>query len=588
MASFKLISIIQLLKTHYVEFYKFTRQDRNITRFGILTIIIVVVSNTAMIWLMGNAINDIQTGEYTVLYQTLFYFVVIVLINQLMQMASAWILSEICLRFIGRCRNAILTKSLKLSFPIISKMSKGDILARLSNDIDLISQVLVTARLMLVSHVLTLGIYLLMLFWINTGLALIALATVPLYLLHQRYFSPRKQQATQEFLFRNAQLLSYEEQCLSNLRGISSNVAESTVSNKHQFLFNVAKKYAMRERVLTSGFGISFMLINYLVGLIIILFGVMSIHQGVLTVGALLSFILYLGYLTIPIRGITEIYLQCAGNTAAATRVSEILNTEQQTKESAQPIKLDIKNADIEFSHVSFSYLEEQIILADVNLELEANKTYALVGPSGSGKSSLINLLMRFYDPDKGYIKIDGIDIRDVSLSSLRSSIAVVWQDNFHINETVKENLLLANNTATSQQIISACKAANAWEFIEQLPQGIDTRLGSNGVSLSGGQYQRLAITQAFLKNAKIIVLDEASSALDSQSEQIILNSLERLYANRTMLIIAHRYSSIQNADHIIYFNPDGRVIVGQHQELYEQVDDYRDAVNWQTTTEIP
>jgi subfamily B ATP-binding cassette protein MsbA len=540
-----------------------------------------------MIWLMGDAINQIQFGTKNNLYEILLIFFIVVIINQSSQLGGGWIINELCLRFIGRCRSALFESCLKKSYPLISKISKGDIIARLSNDIDLISQVVVTSRLMIASHMLTLSIYIVMLFWININLALLAMAAIPLYLMHQRYFSPRKQKATAQFLGKNAQLLGFEEQCLGNLKNISSNTAESAISSKHLTLFNLAKLFSMKERLLLNGFSVSFMLLNYLVGLIIILVGVSSIHKGILSVGHLLSFILYLGYLTIPVRGIADIFLLCTGNTAAAVRVSEILSMDIKHKNNSNIKTLHVSKGAIDFVGVDFSYENGTTIFNNINYHLEGNKTYALVGPSGSGKSSLVNLLMRFYDPDKGCIEIDGINIREVSKQSLRSSIAVVWQDNFYINDTIRENLLLANRYATTTQIVDACTAANALQFIKQFPDGFETILGSNGVSLSGGQFQRLAIAQAFLKNTPIIILDEASSALDSHSEQHIVNSLGNLNNERTLLIIAHRYSSIKNADKVLYFYDDGQIAIANHDELCEQHSDYREAVLWQTSLQI-
>jgi len=579
-----IFTVKNVFKKNYQQFLKYTKPDTKFNLLAKATILIVVTTNTLMIWLMGDALDKVQQQQYEALPNLLLLFAIIVIINQAMQFGGSWIINELCLRFIGRCRNAILSHSLKLTFPLMSKITKGDLLARLSNDVDIVSQVTVTGRLMLVSHVLTLIIYITMLFLINTPLALVAIATIPLYLIHQRYFSPRKQQATTQFLNRNAELLAFEEQTLSGLRGISSNTAETRVSKKHQTSFNEAKVFAMKERVILNGFSASYMLINYLVGLLIIVSGIAIIQQSLLNVGLLLSFILYLGYLTIPVRGITDIVLQYTGNIAAANRITDILSRQAETKDKKQTQEFVVKNGCIDFIDLSFKYNTDIVLFKNINIHLEGSQRYALVGPSGVGKSSLINLLMRFYDPQQGRIEIDGVNIRDISLESLRSNIAVVWQDNFLINDSIKENLLIAKPSATTEQIIQACIAANAWHFIENLPQGVNTILGSNDISLSGGQQQRIAIAQAFLKDAPIIVFDEASSALDSESEQQIMSSVENAFSNRTLLIIAHRYSSIQNADQIIYFCENGKVVIGKHSELYDQLDDYRKAVVWQTT----
>ena len=208
------------------------------------------------------------------------------------------------------------------------------------------------------------------------------------------------------------------------------------------------------------------------------------------------------------------------------------------------------------------------------------------MGPSGSGKSTFANLLLRFYDPQQGQVSVDGTDIKTVTLDSLRNNIAIVWQEPFFINDSIRENLRLAKADATEEQMVSACRSSFAWEYIEKLEQGLDTMVGTQGVSLSVGQFQRLAIAQAFLRDAHVLVLDEASSALDSQSEQMIVDALGKLRKDRTTLIIAHRYSSIRSANRVLYFNGDGTVSSGTHEELLKSHPGYQQAVEWQTGAE--
>lgn len=573
------------LRQHYSRFREYVRPDAYYFALDIASIIVAVVTNAAMIWLMGRPLSLIQSGNYAALPMVLGLFALVLLVNQAMQMGGGWLTQWLSLRFIGRVRNAIMSQLLNLSFPVAGRVARGDLLARLSNDVDRISALLVGARLMLVSHVLTLTIYVFMLFWIDFRLALIALAMVPLFVLHQRFFSERKRKATEGFLKTNGKLLAFEEQGLANLRGVSANTAEQQVTTMHKNVFAKACRWAVRERGLEVAFGISFTLLIYLMGLMIVLFGVGSVRSGAMPVGLLVSFILYLGYLTVPVRGLAEIAFQYAGNVPAAQRILEVMDAQPMVVDQVAGQKLRVERGQIDINDVTFAYPSGPNILQHATLTIPAGETIALVGPSGSGKSTLAALLLRFYDPQQGRILIDNQDLREVSIVSLRKSVAVVWQEPFVLNDTIQANLLMARPRATEEQLITACQRSHAWEFIEALPDDLHTQLGAGGVELSGGQKQRLAIAQAFLRDAPILILDEASSALDSQSEQAIVQALNALRANRTTLLIAHRYSSIRSADRVIYFEADGALTIGRHDELIETHVDYRDAVEWQTNT---
>jgi subfamily B ATP-binding cassette protein MsbA len=466
----------------------------------------------------------------------------------------------------------------------MSQFSRGDLLARLSNDVDRISSVIVYARLMFVSHVFTLSLYVAMLFWINVQLAMIALATLPVFILHQRIFSTRKRKAAEAFLRANGDLLAYEEQSLANLRGISGNTAEVQVTDRHRSVFDYAGRHLLRERNLEIGFGVTFAVLIYLVGLMVVLFGVEGVREGDITIGLLVSFVIYLGYLTTPVRGMAEIFFQFMGNVPATDRILNVMDASGVVSANQHAPDLKLREGKISFKQVSFAYPPGgKNILQNADVTIQGGETVALVGPSGSGKSTFATLLLRFYDPQLGNIWVDDQNLREVNLASVRSNMAVVWQEGFVVNDTVRANLLLASPEATETQLLEACQRSHAGGFIESLSDGLDTQLGTGGTELSGGQKQRLAIAQAFLRDTPILILDEASSALDSQSEQVIVQALDQLRANRTTLLIAHRFSSIRSADRVIYFEGDGTLTIGLHDDLLESHPAYREAVEWQT-----
>jgi ATP-binding cassette subfamily B protein len=570
------------VRLHYRRFAQYALSDKGYFGLDVATILVAVATNAAMIWLMGRPLSLIQASDYAALPEVLWLFAIVLLVNQSMQLLGGWLTNWLGLRFIGRVRNAVISRLLYLSFPVAGQVARGDLLARLSNDVDRVSAILVDARLMMISHLLTLFIYTFMLFWIDARLALIALATVPVFVLHQRFFSERKRRATEGFLQNNGKLLAFEEQGLANLRGVSANAAEELVSEKHRSVFSRACGWAMRERSLGVAFGVSFTVLIYLVGLVIVLFGVESVRDGVMPVGLLVSFILYLGYLTVPVRGLADIAFQYAGNVPAAIRLLELLDAQAMVIDQPNAKDLRVEQGKIALDKVSFAYPGGPNILHNAKLMINAGETIALVGPSGSGKSTLATLLLRFYDPQQGCILIDEQNLREVNLASLRENVAVVWQEPFVLNDSIQANLLMARPQATEEELITACRRSHAWEFIENLPAGLQTLLGAGGTELSGGQKQRLAIAQAFLRDAPILILDEASSALDSHSEQVIVQALDELRAQRTTLLIAHRYSSIRSADRVVYFEADGSLTAGSHEELLKHHPVYRDAVEWQ------
>ena len=269
-----------------------------------------------------------------------------------------------------------------------------------------------------------------------------------------------------------------------------------------------------------------------------------------------------------PVRRISEIYGDIQKSLAAADRVFETLDTEPDVKEKPDAIELPKVQGEICFNHVNFSYDEDHPALIDFNLDVKPGEVVALVGPSGAGKSTVTNLLPRFYDVTDGSITIDGTDIRDVTFSSLRQQIGLVPQETMLFNASIRENILYGRLDATDEEIELAAKAANAEEFILQLPQGYDTLVGDRGNSLSGGQRQRIAIARAILKDPRILILDEATSALDTESEKIVQVALERLMEGRTSIVIAHRLSTIRDADKIVVIDHGRIVEEGTHTGL--------------------
>ena len=300
----------------------------------------------------------------------------------------------------------------------------------------------------------------------------------------------------------------------------------------------------------------------------IIWFGGRSVIHGEITPGSLVAFLVYAVNISNPIKRLTRVIGSIQKALAAAQRVFYILDLEDGIKDKPDAIVLPPVQGAVEFQHVGFAYNENEPVLQDVSFKVEPGQVVALVGPSGAGKSTIANLLPRFYDVTSGNITIDGHNIEDVSVSSLRTQVGIVPQETTLFNGSVYDNILYGRLEATKEEVEMAAKAANAHDFILELPQGYDTSLGDRGVNISGGQRQRISIARAILKDPRILILDEATSALDTESERVVQEALDRLMVGRTSFVIAHRLSTIQNAHKIIVLDKGQISEIGTHQEL--------------------
>jgi subfamily B ATP-binding cassette protein MsbA len=307
-----------------------------------------------------------------------------------------------------------------------------------------------------------------------------------------------------------------------------------------------------------------------LISAVLIWYGGYQVMEGVTTPGELAAFFLYALIIAGPIGTFVRLYTQMQEALGAIRRVYEILDTPPLIKSPENAVVLSEMKGSIEFDHVNFEYNDGAKVVDDVSFQIQQGQTVALVGPSGAGKSTLIKLLLRFFDPKSGTIRVDGNDIRDLDLKALLQQIALVPQETLLFGGTVKDNILYGRLEATDEEVIEAAKSANAHNFIAKMENGYDTVVGEKGVKLSGGERQRVAIARALLKDPCVLVLDEATSSLDNESESLIQEAMERLMVNRTTFIIAHRLSTIHNSDLIIVLDHGKVVETGKHEELMQ------------------
>ena len=549
---------------------------------AVALVVAVVASNATLIFLAGRPIQALAAGEFEAMPGLVALLAAVVVVNQALHFAATLNANALGLRFVGRVRNRALERLLRAGFPALEGVERGDVLARLSHDVDEVQRLVVEMPLFLLSHALTFLTYAAMLLWLDWALALSALALVPLFALHQALFAGPKRRAAEDFLRANGRLLALEEGAVGNLRGINGLAAEAALAARHREVFERARRAAMRERWLDTGFTSSLVLLVYLGALLVFAWGVARLAEGRLDLGALTSFLLFLGYLSVPVRGLAQLPFQAQAGAGAAERVLALMEVRPVVPEASAAPPLRVTAGAIALRGVRFAYPGGPWVLDGVDLDVAPGETLALVGPSGAGKSTLAQLVARYRDPQDGVVSIDGQDLRAVALASVHEQVAVMWQDPLLLADTVRANLLLARADAGEAELREALEAAGAWDFVRALPQGLDTPVGNGGVGLSTGQVQRLGLARMFLKDPPILVLDEVSANLDSESERRFLAALTRLRRGRTTLLIAHRFATIRAADRVAYLD-GGHLTVGTHEELFAWHAGYREAVAWQT-----
>ena len=396
------------------------------------------------------------------------------------------------------------------------------------------------------------------------------------------FMNRRMRKAFRENRVQIAEVNSRIEDNLSGIRVVKS-FANEDIEKKKFKIGNDGFLRAKKESYFYMGFYHSGMTaFTMLINVVVIFIGGIFMAKGTVSAADFVTFLLYINVFTDPIRTLVDFAEQFQNGYSGFERFAEILAIEPDIKDSETAVPLENVRGDIKFDDVSFKYKDTaHRVLRHINLDVKAGSYVALVGSSGGGKTTLCSLIPRFYDVTKGSISIDGKDIREVTLSSLRQNIGIVQQDVYLFAGTVYENISYGKPDASREEIIEAAKLANAHDFIMELPNGYDTDIGQRGIKLSGGQKQRLSIARVFLKNPPILIFDEATSALDNESENIVKESLERLAHNRTTFVIAHRLSTIRNAERILVLTEKGIEESGTHDELMAKQGIYSQLYKW-------
>ncbi len=460
----------------------------------------------------------------------------------------------------------------KLSLRFYEDKQTGQLMSRIVNDTDLFERMISHAFPDVIVNVITFAAITTVLASLNWRLTLYSMAPIPLVVLALIGFSKVVRPAFRKRQQDVGELNAVLNDSISGIREIKAFNRESEQLERVEMgieRYRVSMLTALKLMAIFQPF-IDF---STSIGqLVVIFFGGQMALQGTLSIADLVAFFLYLEMFYQPIRALGMSWEQVQEALAGFDRVEELLTESPDVKEPERPTPLSEPiNGELTFEHVTFSYNDQEIVLKDINLEIPASHVVALVGPTGVGKSTLVSLIPRFYDVKSGSIKLDGVDIREVDVEDLRKNISIVLQDVFLFHGTVRENILFGNPQATDEEILEAAKISNAYEFIKELPDGFNTIIGERGVKLSGGQRQRISIARAILKNSPILILDEATSSVDTETELLIQQALDRLMQGRTTIIIAHRLSTIRNADKIVVLKGDSIVEQGKHQDLIEQ-----------------
>ena len=536
---------------------------------AVVCIIMAAAANLYLPWIIKDMIDDVLMSKDMVMLNLIAAGILVVMFTRgVFYYGQSYLVSYVGQRVIIDVRSVLFRKFQRMPLSYYDKQQTGTVMSYITNDVAVMQSAIVDNLIELVTEGSILIGSLAMMIYLDWKLSLLTLMTIPLVGFAMKIFGRKLKRSSTVIQERVAEITSLLQESISAIRVVKSFVRESyeikRFEDENWRNFQAAMKNVKLSSLLTPT-------VEFLAAIavtFIVWFGGYEVVNGVITAGELVAFLTYAVNLANPVKRLSRVYAAIQKAMAAADRVFNVMDLDEKITDVPDAKPLPPIKGKVEFKDITFSYKEGQPALQHISLKAEPGQMIALVGPSGSGKSTIANLIPRFYDVDSGVITIDDHDIRQVTADSLREQIGLVPQETMLFSTTVMENIRYGRLDATDEEVIEAAKAANAEEFIKELPEGYDTKLGERGLNLSGGQRQRLAIARAILKNPRVLILDEATSALDTESEKIVQDALDNLMVGRTSFVIAHRLSTIFNADQIFVVENGHLREHGTHEEL--------------------
>lgn len=537
--------------------------------FAMFCTIMAAAGNLYIPWIIKDMIDEVLADKNgTMLNWIAASIIAIFVVRGLFWYGQNYLMSYVGQSVIIDIRAAVFKKLQRLSVSFYDKNKTGTIMSYVTNDVNALQSAMVENTIEMITEGFILIGSVVAIIYLDWRLTLFTVCTFPVVLWFMEFFGKKIRKTGGRIQECTADITSVLQESVASARVIKSFVREDyevdrfDVENRANFRANMKNAQLMATLTpvveLVAAIGVT----------MIIWYGGNNVINGTITAGSLVAFLTYAVNISNPIKRLTRVIGNIQKALAAAQRVFMIIDMPEEIAESRDAKQLPEVSGKVEFQNVSFAYDDKGNVITDLSFSVKPGEVIAIVGPSGAGKSTIANLLPRFYDVNKGDIKIDGHSVREVTLDSLREQVGIVPQETMLFNGSVYNNILYGRLDATKEEIEAAAKAANAHDFIMQLTDGYETKLGDRGVNLSGGQRQRIAIARAILKNPRILILDEATSALDTESERVVQEALDRLMVGRTSFVIAHRLSTVKNADKILVLEKGNLVESGTHDEL--------------------
>ena len=539
-----------------------------------VTVLVSVISSVLAPSFQSQAIDKIVSAQYSLIPRLLGIMLILYLIHGVTTLIQGYISTSLSQRIVSRLRKQLFDRIVHLPVSYIDSHSHGDLISRMTNDADNISSIVSSSLSSLFSGILTLIGTLTIMLYYSVPLGLLSCSTVILTVLFTSFISKHMRRFFVKRQTLLGKLNGTVEEMVTNYKTITAYNRQEQVIDDFTATADQLTRTGIIAEIISNCMGPVMNMLSNVSFVIVSVFGAYFALKGYITVGVISAFIIYSKQFSRPINELAQLYGQIQTAIAGAERVFSILDTETEHFEG-EPLG-EVKGI-IEFKNVCFSYVPEKRVISDFSLKIESGKRIALVGSTGSGKTTIINLLMRFYNPDSGEILLDGKDIRQIALGDLRDSVGIVLQDTKLFSDTIRANLTYAMEEATDEELEQAARSSHCDKIAAKLPDGYDTMLSQTSVSLSQGEQQLIAIGRAFLSYPRILILDEATSSVDTRTELSIQNAMNELMKDRTSLIIAHRLSTIQDADQIIVMDQGRIAEIGTHKELLERGGKYYD-----------